>query len=205
SATSATSNFSVPISHCMGSAAFDLYTGAIGGQPAVKIGNPPTQSEAEAARNRVSVAEQKSKEALANWAGKRLKELDAWRKAITGVSEPLMSNLQNAASAFGTADFAFEKALDEFGKALNSASAVPAANAKLEAASVALADAKDTLDRAKQDVIDHMTPENRAAWQSAKAAADDAKIDITLTEEELRDAREALDKLPPSAWLKLSF
>jgi len=50
-----------------------------------------------------------------------------------------------------------------------------------------------------------MTPENRAAWQSAKAAADDAKIDITLTEEELRDAREALDKLPPSAWLKLSF
>jgi len=179
----------------MGPTAYSLYTEATGGQPVVEIGNPPTQDEIDAARKRVEDAKRKTNDAFDNWLNKSVQELDAWGEAVTGLPEPVLASFVNASGAYWKADAAFQKALDEWSRALGSASALPAADANLDAASVARANAVDALDKATQDVTDHMTPKNRAKWKAAKAATDSAMLDRILADEELRDAREALDNL----------
>jgi hypothetical protein len=92
---------------------------------------------------------------------------------------------------------AFDKALDDFVK-----SSSPANTAALETEENARAAAMDELRSARQAAIDHFSPADRAAWEAAHAATDSAQIERTLAEEELRDARAALDNLPLPILLK---
>jgi hypothetical protein len=193
-------NFNLPISHCMGSAALDDYTAATGGQPSVNIGNPPTQDEIDAARKRLADAEQKAKSANSYYYHIEEERAMAWRDGLSRTPQDVQDNFMKAANEDVSADIAWDKAFDEF---MNSQSSEN--NAKLEAADVRLAAARDAYDKATKDVLDHFTPKDRAAYDALINARLNAAIDLSLANEELRDAREALDKLPPATWLRYAF
>ena len=193
-------NLNVPISHCMGSAALDDYTNAIGGQTTVEIGNPPT--DVDAARKRLADAEAKAKTARENDGAAIDKEYRVWMDATTRVPGDVSSEYYKALHNWLDANDKFQRTLDEFVKATTTAN-----KDKLEAASVARANADDAYEKAKRAVIDHFKPEDRAAWEAAEKDRVNAAIDLSLANEELRDARAALDDLhlPPSTWLKYAF
>jgi hypothetical protein len=200
STASSSSNFNLPISHCMGSAALDLYTKAIGGQSTAEIGNPPTQDEIDAARTRVADATQKAKDAETKFNKADDKWAKAWVNGLYHTPQDVHDNFSKVSDEELSAHVAWDKASDELIKNSSAEN-----NAKLEAASVRLAAARDAYDKAEKDVLDHFTPEDRAAYDAATNERLNAAIDRSLANEELRDAREALDKLPPPSWLKYAF
>jgi hypothetical protein len=187
-----------PIS--MGSTASSLYDDALGTQPATTVGNPPQTTASDAATQRAQDAEKRVSAALVNLGSLSVTELDAWHKAMRGVPNDVYARYDMASGQMAKEQAAWDKALDDFVK-----SSSPANTAALEAAGNARAAAMDELRSARQAAIDHFSPADRAAWQAAHDALDGAEIDRALAEEELRDARAALNNLPLPSLLKYGF
>lgn len=194
-------NFNLPINHCMGSAAFDDYTQAMGGSSTVEIGGPPTQEERDAARKRVEDARQKVRDAYDRYDEKRKIAAAFWEEAMKNVPSDVQMQASYAYADKYAADLAYKKALDEY---KNDPSA--ANNAKLQTASVANANAIEAFDKAVKAEIDHFTPAARAEWEAAVKERKEAELDKDRANQELRDAHEAEDRLRPTpAWIKYSF
>jgi hypothetical protein len=193
-ASNAPSN-ETPIS--MGSTASSLYDDALGTQPSTTVGNPPQTTASDAATQRVEDAAKRVAEANVHLGDASQRELDAWHKGMKGVPNDVYTRYDIASGQKAKEQAAFDKALDDFVK-----SSSPANTAALETEENARAAAMDELRSARQAAIDHFSPADRAAWEAAHAATDSAQIERTLAEEELRDARAALDNLPLPILLK---
>jgi hypothetical protein len=202
SAASTPSNINLPISHCMGSAAFDDYTQATGGQPTVEIGNPPTQAEADAARTRVRDAAKKAADAETKYNQTRDKWANLWVKGLYNIPEEDRKKYQAIADESLHADVAWDNAMDELIKNSSVEN-----GKKLEDASIRRATANDAYEKARKEALDKFSPKDRAAYDAADQDQINAAIDRSIANEELRDARAALEELhlPMSTWLKYAF
>lgn len=193
----------VPLSHCMGSSTYSYYTQASEGgtgSTSVPVSNP-TDSAHEEAQKRLQEANAKVSAAKDKVGIAFFKEGLAWASAMNKAARELNDRYWGTQSNLRSIESDWQKALDTW--ASNPSSAEN--NAKLESVGLERANAMNEFRDARQALIDGMSPEDRAAWQSAKDALDNAQIDEILAEEEQRDAEEALDKLPPSEIMRLRF
>lgn len=192
----------VPLSHCMPSTAYSYYTQSTegGGSMSVPVSNT-TDSAHEEAKKRLQDANAKVSAAKDKVGIAHFKEGLAWASAMNKAARELNDRYWRTQSNLHSIESDWQKALDTW--ASNPSSAEN--NAKLESVGLERANAMNEFRDARQALIDGMSPEDRAAWQSAKDALDNAQIDEILAEEEQRDAEEALDKLPPSEIMRLRF
>ena len=125
----------------------------------------------------------------------------AWGEALKNVPADVQMQASYAYADKYAADLAYKKALDEYKKDPSAAN-----NAKLQAASVANANAIEAFEKAVKAEIDHFTPADRAAWEAAEKERKEAELDKVRANQELRDAHEAEDRLRPvPAWIRYSF
>jgi hypothetical protein len=184
-------------SDCPPAALIDLYNDATGNPTSEPVGNPPSTSDIDAAKKRVDDAKAKLKKTADN------RDQASFRADILlGVAlAKLPQSDRDYLQKFGEKRSA---ALLDYIKM----------NARVRAHSTTdnekywdeawrhLQEANEEYEAAERYIIDQFSPADRAAWQAAQAALDQAQRDNFAASEELHEAESALGKVVQSAAIK---
>ena len=159
---------------CMGTAAQDAYDRAIGNQPSIPVGNPPqTTDDREAARKRWSDAWSKKIEVDAKYETALEKERDAWKKAMEKVPQDVLDDYNKVMHRLMDAELDEFNMLNKYKKNPTEQNAQNHTFAVIEVAR----DKQDVANFKEALVKFHFTDEDRAAWQKAHDAREQAQKD----------------------------
>jgi predicted heme/steroid binding protein len=181
-------------SDCPSAAVTDLYNDATGNPSVVPVGNPPSTADIDAAKKRVDDARAKFKAATAKNLGAIFDKVIAWSNAISRVPQSDRDYYSKWANKYEAAEKDYQKMEDRF---TNNPTAQN--EREYDRAKRFRDEAKGDYEAAELYIVDQFQPADRAAWEKAEAAEDQAQRDTATAEDELHEAEAALDKLTQSA------
>ncbi len=195
--TPATTTASTPTgastpSDCPPEALIDLYNDATGSpSTTVPVGNTPTLDELDAAEKRVKDAKAGLEKAKDNILTNVMMSGAAWSTAVSHVPAAIQDDLNSAAKKIIDAINNRIKAEKQFRDnkwTIQNSNNLSAARSEEDKAS-------DEYQQARQNAIDHFTPADRAAWQTAEDKLSLAVHDEFEAENELHDAEAAFSQM----------